>query len=339
MKRLLFLALLLFNTVEASAEVLGIGATFPLPVMNAWLNEYSIKGNPTVVYKGLGSGEGIKRITANTIEFAITDIPLTESELNQANLLQLPLVASGILPVINVPNLNKVSIKISGLVLADIFLGKISNWNDPRIVEINPEIQLPNLAIKVIHREEASGTSFTFTNYLSKVSPVWEQTLGIGSRIIWPVGVGVRGNDGIAQKVSQTPGAIGYVEYSNAQKYGLGIVTLKNADGQYVYPSITTFESAFKKVIWSRPNFYQMLTNQSGENSWPIIGVSYVLLQKNQNKSLDLENTIRFIEWIYGQGNVKAWENSYLLVNQEPVISRIRSELNLVNHNRAAGKK
>lgn len=311
----------------AFADVSGLGATFPQPFINAVINDFQAQSNIAVRYKGLGSAEGIKRITAKTVDFAGTDIPLTDSELRNDDLIQIPLIAGGIVPVVNLSGVPANQLRLSGEVLADIYLGKLTKWNDARILELNPNLNLPNKSIVVVHREDGSGTSFTFTYYLSKVSLDWDQRFGIGSRILWPVGIGAKGNDGVAQMVAKTEGSIGYVEYRFAEKYQLSSVNLKNRSGNFVSPNLASFESAFATAEWNRANFYQILTDTNGEKNWPIVAVSYLLVHQKQDVNLEKDETLKFIDWMYKNGTHRAHQESYILINQEPVISQIKLSL------------
>jgi phosphate transport system substrate-binding protein len=321
-----FLSVFFLVTIAAQAEVVGVGATFPQPIVRAWVEHYR-QVHPLVVrYEGSGSAEGIRRISSRAVDFALTDIPLTQSELSKDDLIQWPLVVSGIVPVINLPGISDQSLRLTGDVLSKIYLGEITRWNDPAIQLLNPNLSLPTLAIIPVHREEGSGTSFTFTSYLSSVSPTWDEKYGIGSKLLWPLGPGAKGNDGVVKYVQQAKGAIGYVEFLYAQKYELATVMLKNKSGEFVKPSLETFAAAASKANWCSQNYYQILSNQEGAISWPIVGVSYVLMHRNiaATDEMDTKDMLNFFDWIYRHGQIDAQSLSYLLINQDEVFSRIK---------------
>jgi phosphate transport system substrate-binding protein len=314
----------------ADSTVTGAGATSPQPVLEAWIREVSRQQHLRVEYQSVGSSEGIKRITARSVDFAVTDLPLTQSELSHDDLLQLPLVASGVVPVMNVPGIGANRIRLDGAVLAGIFLGGVAVWDDERIQVLNPDVPLPHLPIAVVHRLDGSGSTFTFTSYLAKESPVWDQNLGIGSRVAWPVGLGVKGNEGVAARVAEVSGSIGYVEYLYARQNRLTTIIVRNRAGRYVEPSVESFEAAFTQARWDRPSFYEMLTDLPGTGSWPIVAVSYVLLHRTQLDPGDARQTLQFLNWVYAAGEPIASQNAYLLVNREPLISRVRAAWTLL---------
>ena len=305
---------------HADSEIDGVGATFPMPIMQSWAEAYQSQKNIKVNYLGIGSAEGIKRITARTVDFAVTDIGLTQSELSQDDLMQFPLVAGGITPVIHLPGISSGQLRLTGSVLADIFLGKVTYWDDVAIQNLNATISLPHLAITVIHRKDGSGTSFTFTSYLAKVSPEWDQRFGIGSSLQWPVGEAAVGNSGIAKTVAQTEGSIGYVEFRYAQKSNLTTINLINRDGNNVAPSLDTFMQAYKQAHWHKASYYQSLTDLPGANSWPIVAMSYVLIHATRNEREDALQTLHFLEWIYANGALAAQEASYIPITDEALI-------------------
>jgi phosphate transport system substrate-binding protein len=319
------LVLFFLLSLNTHAEVIGAGATFPQPVLRAWVESYQ-KVKPLIVrYDGVGSGEGIRRITARAVDFTLTDIPMTQSELSHDDLMQWPLVISGIVPVVNLPSLGNQTLRLTGEALADIYLGKIKRWDDPQIKALNPTIELPAIAITPIHRDDSSGTSFTFTSYLSRASSAWDEQLGIGSKIVWPAGPGAKGSEGVAKLVQQVSGSIGYVEFLYAPKNQLKTVSLKNKSGNFVEPSLDSFSVAASQANWSNQNYYQILTNLDGTQSWPIVGVSYVLMHKNIADSdiADTKDMLDFFEWIYRNGSSIASAQSYLLINQNEVFSRV----------------
>jgi phosphate transport system substrate-binding protein len=315
---------------SAGAEVNGIGATFPLPVMKSWIDNYQKVSKTIIRYEGLGSAEGISRITARTVDFAITDIALTQAELSHDDLLQFPLVIGGIVLVVNLPGLESNQLHLTGEVLADIYLGKIKFWDDLAIRSLNPTLNLPNKAITPVHREDGSGSSFTFTSYLSRVSNAWDEKLGIGSKIKWPSGPGAKGNDGVASLVAKATGSIGYVEFLYAQKYKLSMVSLKNKSGVFVQANLNTFSAAAAKANWQSQNYYQVLTNLDGADSWPIVGVSYVLLHGNSQNQSDTQEMLQFFDWVYKNGIPNANRYSYLLIHENSVVDRIQNSWKVI---------
>jgi len=319
----LFLSMLICQHTLAFTEIKGAGATFPLPILKQWISGYEDNHSVKVGFIGSGSAEGIKRITARTVDFAITDIGLTRSELSQDDLLQFPLVAGGITPVVNLPNVRAGEFKLTGKVLADIYLGKITFWDDVRIQSLNPSLLLTHLPIHVIHRKDGSGTTFTFSGYLSKVSEDWQKSLGMGSYLRWPVGEAQIGNEGIAKKVFELEGAIGYVEYLYAERFKLSTVSLQNKDGIFVTPNIDSFRQAFNQASWKRPSYYESLTNLPGSNSWPIVAISYVLIHRTNNDRLEIIKTLDFFDWIFSNG--KSIDGGYISISDPTLLRRIKS--------------
>lgn len=307
------------------ADVSGAGASFPAPVIEAWAKQFTQESKIEVTYRSVGSAEGIRRVTARGADFGVTDVPLTQAELAQDDLLQFPIVAGGIVPVVNLPNVNVADLKMTGDVLAQIYLGKITNWNAPAIRELNPSLALPNLAIKVVHRADGSGSSFVFTHYLSKSNPEWQQHYGIASRMHWPIGSEATGNNGVAEFVKDNAGAIGYVEFSYAQTYGLTGVALRNKSGQFVAPGINAFRAALASFNWSRPSYYEVLTNASGNDSWPIVGASFVLMHKRQQNAADALDVLKFFDWIQHSGASLAEQNRYFSLDDKALVARIES--------------
>lgn len=295
-----FLPLLLAaQPARADEEVIGAGGTFPAPLIEAAAAQYSKDSGVRLLYRAVGSGEGIRRVTARSADFAMTDVPLTRAELEQDDLLQFPVIAGAVVPVINLPDIADGELKLDGAVLADIYLGRITYWNAPELKALNPQLALPDLPIRVLHRAEGSGTSFVFTYYLSLVSVEWNERLGIGSRLRWPVGTGEQGNEGMAQAVHDTSGAIGYVEYIYAAQHGLAGVQLLNRAGRYVRAGEAGVRSALVSAQWSRAGYYEVLANRDGEDSWPIVGVSFALVHQRQEVAADAATTLGFMHWIY----------------------------------------
>jgi phosphate transport system substrate-binding protein len=311
--------------IAAEPEVEGAGSSFTAFVMQTWAQKFEAQHKIAVHYQSVGSGEGIRRVSANSVDFAMTDIPLTQTELVQGDLVQFPLVVGAIVPVVNLPNIGPGQLRLSGAVLADIFLGKIDKWNDPALRALNPGLELPALPISVIHRTDGSGTSFVFTHYLSKVSAEWQERLGVGSRLLWPSGNGAKGNDGVSQNVRDTAGAIGYVEYTYALKYGLTTIRLGNKAGKFVAPNETTIRAALASTTWSRPSYYEVVTDRAGEDSWPIVGVSFALVRRSQASLEDARETLSFMDWVYRDGAAAAAENRYVPLDDKILVKRIET--------------
>jgi phosphate transport system substrate-binding protein len=291
--------LLAAQAARADEEVIGAGGTFPAPLIEAAAAQYSKDSTVRLLYRAVGSGEGIRRVTARSADFAMTDVPLTRAELEQDDLMQFPVIAGAVVPVVNLPGIADGELKLNGAVLADIYLGRITYWNAPELKALNPQLALPDLPIQVLHRAEGSGTSFVFTYYLSLVSAEWRDRLGIGSRLHWPVGAAEQGNEGMAQAVQDTAGAIAYVEYIYAVQHKLAGVQLLNRAGRYVRVGEAGVRAALASAQWSRAGYYEVLANRGGEDSWPIVGVSFALVHQRQEDSADALATLGFLHWIY----------------------------------------
>ncbi len=282
----------------------GAGATFPYPVYSSWASEYYELSGVQVNYQSIGSGGGIQQIKAETVDFGATDAPLTADELKEAGLMQFPMIMGGVVPVINVEGIDKGRLKLSPTVLAGIFLGKIKKWNAPAIKKDNPDLKLPNKDIAVVHRADGAGTTWIFTNYLAKISPTWKRTVGADKSVSWPTGSGGKGNEGVSAYVKRIDGSIGYVEYAFAIQADMNFVRLKNKAGRFVKPSIETFQAAAANADWrSAPGFYMMLIDQSGEQSWPITGTSYIILRKEQKDPKLARSMLEFFDWCYQHGS------------------------------------
>jgi len=313
-----------------AAEINGAGGTLALPIIKIWISKYQTITSDKISYQGIGSANGIKNITAQAVDFAITDIGLTEAELLQDDLIQFPLLAGGITPVINLPGIRANELNLSGKILANIYLGKITYWDDASIAQINPSVKLEHIRIKPLYRKDGSGTSFTFTNYLSKVSDDWHNTLGIGSTLSWPSGEGKNGNDGISKSVLESEGAIGYVEYFYATNNKLTTVRLENADGKFIEPNYNNFMHAVQQAKWKRESFYDSLNQLSGPDSWPIIGISYVLIHTKNNVSNDAKQTLAFFDWVFSSGSSLAKDNNYISFTDPNLVKKIKSSWKLV---------
>ena len=306
-------ASVLASGMAVAAEITGAGATFPYPIYAKWAEAYKAQSGVNLNYQSIGSGGGIKQINAKTVDFGASDMPLKEDELTKAGLVQWPMIMGGVVPVVNIEGIKAGDMKITGQILADIFIGKITKWNDPAIVKLNTGLKLPDQAIAVVHRSDGSGTTFLFTNYLSKVSSEWKEKVGSNSSVEWPVGLGGKGNEGVANFTGQTPGSIGYVEYAYALQNKLAYVLMSNHDGNFVRPEIKTFQSAAANAEWEKaPGFYLVLTDQPGKESWPITGASFILMHKTQANPDRAKEVLKFFKWSFANGSKMAEELDYV---------------------------
>jgi len=294
-------------------SISGAGATFPYPVYSKWAAAYNRETGVRFNYQSIGSGGGIKQIKAKTVDFGASDAPLKPGDLDKSGLLQFPMIMGGVVPVVNIKGVGPGDLKISNALLADIYLGKIKKWNDSRIKAENPDLLLPSKSIMVVHRSDGSGTTWIFTNYLSKVSADWKNKVGNDKAVAWPVGIGGKGNEGVASYVKRINGSIGYVEYAYALQNHLPYVKLKNRDGEYVEPSSETFQAAAANADWTHAKgFYMVLTNQPGKDSWPITGASFILVYKKQAKPDTAKALLKFFDWAYRNGAKMAKDLDYI---------------------------
>jgi phosphate transport system substrate-binding protein len=288
-------------------HVSGAGATFPAPLYAKWAQAYAAKTGVRVNYQAIGSGGGIKQIKAKTVAFGATDKPLKPEDLDQAGLYQFPTVMGGVTPIVNVPGLQPGQLRLTGALLADIYLGKVKKWNEPAVSRLNPGVALPNLLVTVVHRAEGSGTSFLFTSYLSLKNPEWSRMVGANDAVQWPTGLGGKGNDGVAAFVKQTSGAIGYVEYAYAKTNNMAYVQLQNHDGLFVMPNAGTFAASAAGADWSKaPGNYLLLLDQPGAQSWPITGATFILAPKRFPDATVGRAVIQFFDWAYANGDAAA---------------------------------
>lgn len=286
-----------------SLTVNGAGASFPFPIYSQWANKYRALAGMKLNYQSIGSGGGIAQIKARTVDFGASDAPLGVAELDEAGLIQFPMVMGGVVPVINVAGIQGGQLKLTGAVLADIFLGRITTWNDPAITELNDGLALPDQAITVVSRSDGSGTTWIFTNYLDQVSPEWREKVGADKAVKWPVGVSGKGNEGVSQYVKKLRGGIGYVEYAYALQNNMAYTLLQNRAGKFVAPTIATFQAAAANADWANaPGFYMVLTNQPGDDSWPITGASFILLAKAQQNAAIASAMLKFFDWCFTHG-------------------------------------
>jgi phosphate transport system substrate-binding protein len=328
--------LLIAGPAFAGTTINGAGATFPYPVYGQWAWLYNKDTGVKLNYQSIGSGGGIRQIKAKTVDFGASDAPLKAEELNEAGLLQFPMIMGGVVPVVNVPGIAAGQLKLSGATLADIFLGKITKWNDAAITKENPGVALPDTAITVVYRADGSGTTWIFTNYLSKVSATWKDSVGNAKSVKWPSGVGGKGNEGVAAYVQRIKGSIGYVEYAYALQNKLAYSLLQNRDGKYVAPTSATFQAAAANADWEKAEgFYLVLTDQPGAESWPITGASFILVYKEQANAETAKEVLKFFDWCYRKGGKTAEKLDYVPM-PEKVVSLV--EKTWKEQIKAAGK-
>jgi phosphate transport system substrate-binding protein len=297
----------------SAADVSGAGSTFIYPIFAKWADAYKQKTGIGINYQSIGSGGGIKQITAKTVDFGASDMPLKGEQLQKEGLAQWPMVMGGVVPVVNLPGIKPGELKLTGEVLADIYLGKVQKWNAPEIKQLNPNLNLRDKWIAPMHRSDGSGTNFLFTNYLSQISPEFKQTVGAATSVEFPSGVGAKGNEGVAAMAGRTDGAIGYVEYAYALQNRMTYTQLKNRDGNFVSPDIKAFQAAASGADWSsEPGFGVVLTNQPGQGSWPITGASFILMHKQPKDPQKAKQVIEFFDWAYRNGARMAEELHYV---------------------------
>lgn len=318
--------ILLAGTVLAGGlSVAGAGATFPYPVYAKWANAYAAETGVKLNYQSIGSGGGIAQIKAGTVDFGASDAPLTKEELDRFGLVQWPQIMGGVVPVVNLPGFATNQLQLTPTLLADIFLGKVTRWNDPAVAAVNPGVKLPKKQITVVHRADGSGTTWIFTNYLDKVSPEWHQRVGTAKAVSWPAGVGGKGNEGVSAYVQRIRGAIGYVEFAYALQNHMTAVRLKNRDGKFVKATIESFQAAAGNADWSHaPGFYMVLTDQPGAESWPITGASFILVHRSQKDPARARAVLDFFSWSYAKGDDMATALDYVPI-PDNVVSLIKA--------------
>ena len=305
-------AAMAFSTALA-ADMTGAGATFPYPIYAKWAEAYKAATGNGLNYQSVGSGAGIKQIKAKTVDFGASDMPLKAEELDAEGLMQFPAIMGGVVTVVNLDGIAPGQLKLTGPVVADLYLGKITHWNDPAIAALNPGVKLPATEVTVVYRADGSGTSFLFTDYLSKVNPEFKTKVGAGTALKWPTGVGGKGNDGVAANVQRIKGAIGYVEWAYAKKNKIAHTQLKNKDGNFVQPDDDNFKAAAAHAEWTKtPGFGVVLTDQAGKTSWPITGVSFILMHKQQADANKGKEVIKFFDWAFKNGDAAATELDYV---------------------------
>jgi phosphate transport system substrate-binding protein len=304
---------LMFSAAVFAAEITGAGATFPYPIYAKWAEAYKTKTGNEINYQSIGSGGGIKQIQNRTVDFGASDMPLKPEDLAKNGLMQFPTVIGGDVPVINLKGLKPGEMRLTGTVLADIYLGKIKKWNDPAIVALNKNLNLPDQEISVVHRSDGSGTTFIWVNYLSKVSPEWRDKVGEGASVAWPAGVGGKGNEGVASYVQRLNGSIGYVEYAYALQNKMAYALVQNRDGHFVAPNIESFQAAAVGAQWDKaPGMYLILTDQPGSNAWPISGATFILVYTSQDKPNRAKEVLKFFGWAYAEGDQLATQLDYV---------------------------
>ena len=304
-------ALMSFATLSAAQDVTGAGASFPAPLYSKWAADYNKATSIKINYQSVGSGAGLRQIEAKTVDFGASDAPLKDEELAKKGLVQFPTVIGGVVPVVNIKGVAPGQLKLSGQVLGDIYLGKITKWTDPAIKAMNPALALPDAAIAPVRRADGSGTSFIFTNYLSKANAEWKAKVGEGTAVNWPAGAGGKGNEGVAAFVGRLPNSIGYVEYAYVKQNKMTFAQLKNAAGNFVSPDDAAFKAAAASADWSK-SFYQILTEQPGKDAWPITGATFILMQKAQDKPAQAAASLKFFEWAYKNGDKIADDLDYV---------------------------
>jgi phosphate transport system substrate-binding protein len=314
----------LFAIAAHATDITGAGSTFAAPIYSKWADAYHKAGGGQVNYQGIGSSGGIKQIESKTVDFAGSDAPLKDDELEKAGLFQFPTVVGGVVPAVNLPGIKAGELILSGDLLAKIYLGQIKKWNDPAIAKLNPGIKLPDTDIAVVRRADGSGTSFIWTNYLSKVSPEWKSKVGEGTTVNWPTGTGGKGNDGVAAFVQRIPGAIGYVEWAYVKENHMVYTGMTNESGAVVQPNTDTFKAAAAGADWKK-SFYQILTNEPGKNAWPVVGATFVLLHTAQDKPAQGTETLKFFNWAFQNGEGAADDLNYISLPKS-VVSEIESQ-------------
>lgn len=324
MKKIFAILLAASAALAQAQDVTGAGATFPAPIYSKWADSYNKETGVKINYQSIGSGAGIKQIESKTVSFGATDMPLTDERLTASGLFQFPTVIGGVVPVVNIVGLKPGQLKLTGKVIGDIYLGKISNWKDPAIAALNPGLKLPDSLIMPIRRADGSGTTFLFTNYLSKVNPEWKSKVGEGTAVNWPAGAGGKGNEGVAAFVSRLQNSIGYVEYSYAKQNKMAHVVMQNAAGNWVSPDDVTFKAAANGANWDK-TYYQVLTEQADKNAWPISGATFILVHTKPTKPESVTTALKFFDWAFTKGDAMATELDYVPLPQS-VKDKVRAD-------------
>ena len=311
MKKLITMLLAAVAFAATAQDITGAGATFPAPLYSKWASEYNRSTGVKINYQSVGSGAGIKQIEAKTVVFGASDMPLTDDKLKDLGLFQFPTVIGGVVPVINVKGIDAGQLKLTGALLADIFLGKITRWDDAAIKALNPSLALPDQAITVVRRADGSGTTFIWTNYLSKVSKEFKETIGEGTAVSWKVGAGGKGNEGVAAMVKQLPGTLGYVEFAYVKQNKMSWVNVQNSAGTWVAPTEDSFRAAAANAEWNK-SYYQILTNQAGKEAWPITGATFILVYIKPEDAAKSRTAMTFFDWAFSNGDRAADDLDYV---------------------------
>ncbi|HMN21071.1 MAG TPA: phosphate ABC transporter substrate-binding protein PstS [Ottowia sp.] len=299
------------SPASAQQQATGAGASFPAPLYAKWAADYHRATGVKINYQSVGSSAGLRQIEARTVDFGASDAPLTDDELAAKGLVQFPTVVGGVIPVVNIAGVAPGALKLSGPVLGDIYLGKVTRWNDPAITALNPDLKLPDAAIAPVRRADGSGTTNAFTNYLSQVNPEWKAQVGEGTAVNWPTGAGGKGNEGVAAFVGRLPNSVGYVEYAYVKQNKMSYVQLQNADGRFVSPGDVSFKAAAAGADWAK-SFYQVLNNKPGADAWPITTATYILMHAGQDKPENARTVLKFFDWAYAHGDTAAAELDYV---------------------------
>jgi phosphate transport system substrate-binding protein len=301
---------------DGTRDVTGAGASFPAPLYTKWAAQYHEATGNRINYQSVGSSAGLKQVEAKTVDFGASDAPLSDEDLQKKGLVQFPTVVGGIVPVVNLTGIKPGALRLDGKTLGDIYLGKILRWNDPALAALNPGLALPDELIAVVRRADGSGTSFAFTHYLSAVNAEWKEKVGTGTAVNWPIGLGGKGNEGVAAFVKRLAGSIGYVEFAYAHRNGLAHAQLQNSAGRFVQPSQASFKAAALGADWKK-SFHQILTNQPGEQAWPITSATFILMHKAQDKPAQAVASLAFFSWAYKNGDALAEGLDYVPMPQE----------------------
>jgi len=306
-------AAICFSLCAIAADISGAGATFPYPIYAKWADAYKKLTGVGLNYQSIGSGGGIKQIKAKTVTFGASDMPLKPDDLKSAGLLQFPMIIGGVVPVVNIKGIQAGQLHLNGATIAAIYLGEITQWNDPKIKSLNPKLALPDTAIAPVYRSDGSGTNFLFSDYLSKASPKFMSTIGANTSVQWPTGIGAKGNEGVANMTTQTDGAIGYVEYAYAKQNKMAYTLLTNKAGSAVAPNAESFQAAAANADWAHADsYYLILTDQAGARSWPITGASFILLYRQPSDAAPVNEALKFFSWAYKDGASMAAELDYV---------------------------
>jgi phosphate transport system substrate-binding protein len=323
MKAIVAAGLVAASTSAFAADITGAGSTFIFPVLSKWADAYKKESDSSVNYQSIGSGAGIKQIEAKTVTFGATDMPLKVEQLEKAGFVQWPMIMGAIVPVVNIEGVKAGDMTLDGETLAKIYLGEITKWDDAAIKKLNPKLDLPSAAIAVVHRADGSGTTFNFTDYLTKVSADWKSKVGSGTAVEWPAGVGAKGNEGVSGNIGQTKNAIGYVEYAYAKQNKLTYTALVNKAGKTVQPTNEAFQAAASNADWAHaPGYYLILTDQPGEKSWPIVASTFILMHKEPADKAASAEAVKFFKWAFANGGKMAEELDYIPI-PEPVVKLI----------------